>query len=127
MRTPGHRHRRGAVDVPVDVDLGTLASRVSYVGSAEHKTYPSQAGQPRPRADATKCDPDLHGDFDRLTDWLRAAVRAGAVGAPWEGDFPRYIWVRQDGVCYEGRLVNRGQGTYKGYEISEDRWPVVLP
>lgn len=49
----------------------------------------------RPRADATKCDPALHGDFARLTAWLRRAVADGRVGAPWEGDFPRYVWAMQ--------------------------------
>jgi hypothetical protein len=108
------------------VDLPKLATRVRYVGSAEHKTYPSPAGTPRPRADATKCDPVLHGDFRELSRWLREAVSKGHVAAPWEGDFPRYVWVSQGGSWYEGRLVNREQGTYKGWEISEDELPEGL-
>lgn len=104
-----------------------LASRVRYVGSAEHKTYPSPAGKaPRLRADATKCDPKLHGDFEALTEWLREGVTKGQVAAPWEGDFPRYVWVSRDGSWYEARLVNREQGTYKGWEIPEDELPEGL-
>lgn len=123
MRTPGRRPRRHQVFVPPDIDLTLLATRVQYIGSAEHKTYPSPAGRPRPRADATKCDPSVHGDFVQLTAWLRDAIAQGRVGAPWEGDFPRYVWTMQGGTWYEGRLVNSGQGTYKGYEIR----PAELP
>jgi hypothetical protein len=70
--------------------------------------------------------PVLHGDFDRLTLWLRSAVAAGRVGAPWEGDFPRYVWAEREGRWYEGRLVNREQGTYKGYEIKKAELPKGL-
>ena len=55
--------------------------------------------------------------------WLREGILAGAVGAPWEGDFPRYVWCEKDGVWYEGRLVNREQGTYKGYELKPSELP----
>lgn len=58
-----------------------------------------------------------------MTAWLRGAVAAGRVGAPWESDFPRYAWTMQGQAWYEGRLVNSGQGTYKGYEITPDELP----
>jgi hypothetical protein len=106
--------------------LKAVAQRVRYVGSQEHKTHPSDAGPPRPRADATKCDPDLHGDFETLTTWLREAILEGRVGSPWEGDFPRYSWVHHDGINYEARLVNCEQGTYKGYQITEPELPEGL-
>src|SRR6266516_5596381 len=59
MRAPRRRRplRRSFVNAPRGVDLAVLAQRASYVGSSEHKTYPSFAGQPRLRADASKCDP----------------------------------------------------------------------
>ena len=41
---------------PEGIDASGLASRVTYVGSPEHKKGPSFAGAPRPRGDATKCD-----------------------------------------------------------------------
>jgi hypothetical protein len=125
MRAP-HRRRplRREVDLFHTADLEDVARRVLYVGSAEHKTYQSPAGQARPRADATKCDPALHGSFDLLTGWLRAAIRRGCVGAPWEGGFPRYAWIRQDAVWYEGRLVNSGLGQYKGYALADDEVPI---
>lgn len=59
MRAPKRRRPlpRSLVTPPEGVRLDELAERVSYVGSGEHKSYPSFAGQPRLRADASKCDP----------------------------------------------------------------------
>lgn len=62
----------------------------------------------------------------RLTSWLREAVRAGQVGDPWLGDFPRYAWYRQGNNTYEAMLVNKDQGQYKGYLLSSDEWPEGL-
>lgn len=100
-----------------------LAVRVRYVGSSEHKNTPSFAGQPRPRADASLCDPDLANSQHRLTRWLRNAIRRGAVGDFWEGDFPRYVWYKADNQVYEARLTNRGLGEYKGYPLERHEWP----
>lgn len=126
MRAPKRRRplRRTYAAPPSGVDLAELAGRVRYVGSSEHKTSPSFAGPPHPRADASKCDPKLT-DAEVLTTWLRAAVAAGRIGAPWEGDFPRYAWGTIDGVHYEGRLVNRDQGSYKGYPLTILEWAAM--
>src|SRR5262245_48426822 len=119
MRAPKRRHparRSIATTAPSRVDLALLAERVAYVGSSEHKSFPSFAGSANLRADASKCDPKL-ADVDELTGWLRDAIRAGDVGDLWEGDFPRYAWCRRSGVVYEARLVNQEQGQYKGYPL----------
>ena len=29
----------------------------------------------------------------------------------------------KNGNRFEGRLVNRGDGSYKGYQLGEDEWP----
>jgi hypothetical protein len=97
--------RRRIVGPPGGVDLVQLAERASYVGSSEHKTFPSFAGRFNPRADASKCDPKL-ADKDELTRWLQDAIRAGHTGQLWEGDFPRYVWCRREGITYEARLSN---------------------
>src|SRR2546421_1281 len=87
-----HRPRRRSVAAaPAGIDLADVAAHASYVGSPEHKTYPSFAGLPRLRADATRCDPAM-ADRETLTRWLRAAIAAGSIGEPWEGRFPRYVW-----------------------------------
>ncbi len=127
MRTPKRRRprRRAFAAAPAGVDLSELAGRVSYVGSAEHKSFPSFAGRPQLRADASKCSPDL-ADPAELTRWLQEALSSGHVGDPWEGDFPRYVWCRREADTYEARLVNREQGHYKGYPLSFDEWPEGL-
>ncbi|MEZ6132192.1 MAG: hypothetical protein R3C59_26325 [Planctomycetaceae bacterium] len=101
----------------------TLASRVSYVGSPEHKAGPSFAGSPRPRADATKCDPSLNDRLDDINRWLRCAFHLHCFSGPWEGDFPRYAWCMVNDVVYEARLVNREQGHYKGWQLEPAEWP----
>lgn len=124
VRTPSHRRpRRRVIDRAPATSLSVVAAKVTYVGSAEHKDYPSPAGPPRLRADATKCDPQLHGDFALLTAWLQQAISSGNVGAPWEGDFPRYAWVIQEGSCFEARLVNADVGEYKGYQLLDSERP----
>lgn len=124
MRSPTRRRplRRSMV-VPVAVNLSDLADRAAYVGSPEHKDVPSFAGSPRLRRDASCCPRNLAVDREQLSNWLRTAFRLGAVGQPWEGQFPRYVWYRHAEVVFEGRLVNRIQGTYKGYPLAEEEWP----
>ena len=65
-------------------------------------------------------------DREQLSGWLRTAFRLGAVGPPWEGRFPRYVWYKHEGVVFEGRLVNRALGTYKGYPLGKDEWPAGI-
>ena len=96
--------------------------RSRYVGSPEHKDFRSFAGQPRPRADASICDQRL-SSADEITDWLRHAIQQGAVSEYWEGTFPRYVWYKDGETVYEGRLINRELGEYKGYPLERDEWP----
>ena len=51
------------------------------------------------------------------------ASRRGAIGAPWEGEFPRYVWYKHDDTVFEARLLNRETGSYKGYPLDENEWP----
>jgi hypothetical protein len=112
-------------DAPSGVKLEDLAKAVRYVGSAEHKRSKSFLGTPHPRTDATPCPPSLD-DPEVLTRWLRKAIRLGQVGAPWEGSYPRYAWYTRGDEHYEARLVNRGNGEYKGYPITAAEWPQDL-
>ncbi len=63
---------------------------------------------------------------ERIDEWLREAIRSGAVGAPWEGGFPRYVWYKYGATVLEGRLVNRETGEYKGYPLGRDEWPAGI-
>jgi hypothetical protein len=125
MRAPRRRHPiNRAVVVPGDgVNLNELAAYAKYVGSSEHKDAPSFAGEPKPRADAAICDRSLGTKQTLMTRWLRAAIRRGFCGAHWEGRFPRYVWFKEGQTVYEGRLVNREAGWYKGYPLNRDEWP----
>ena len=97
---------------------------MSAASSTRTHYTPSFAGRPpRPRPDAIQCDRALADSRDQLTQWLRAAIIKGVIGGPWEGEFPRYAWYKQGDTVYEARLVNRTQGTYKGYCLLPDEWP----
>lgn len=119
-------HPRTRCAPPAAINLTTLAPKTRYVGSVEHKDAPSPAGWPRPRADASICDRNVSSTFVQATRWLRSAIRKGDVGAPWEGEFPRYAWYKVGDVVYEGRLVNRNSGDYKGYPLEKAEWPVFM-
>ncbi|MGE4557186.1 MAG: hypothetical protein AB7D07_10210 [Desulfovibrionaceae bacterium] len=108
---------------PAGVDLRAIADKAKYVGSAEHKDTPSFAGHPRPRADASICDRKFVPMQDYLTEQLPACIRRGIVGAPWEGEFPRYVWGQIEGRMFEARLVNKSNGLYEGYPLEEDERP----
>jgi hypothetical protein len=125
MRAPRRRRplNRAIAPPPDGVNINEVAALAKYVGSPEHKDTPSFAGQPRPRADAALCDRTLAAKQSTVTKWLRGAMRRGAVGGHWEGRFPRYVWYRRDGVVYEGRLVNKEAGWYKGFPLAPDEWP----
>jgi hypothetical protein len=108
---------------PAGVDVAGLALRVLYVGSPEHKTGASFAGAPRPRGDATKCDAALNDRLVEIQQWLEHAFSVQCFGGPWDGDFPRYAWCKIGNIVYEARLVNRGLGQYKGWQLEPDEWP----
>ena len=123
MRAPKRRRpRKRTINVPPNADLGKLADRVRYVGSPEHKDFPSFAGRPRLRADASCCPREIR-DAEMVNEWLRSAIRRGAISADSSGEFPRYVWHKEEDTVFEARLVNRGNGSYKGYPINEDEWP----
>ena len=89
MRAPRRkRPRQRTMAVPPGVDLAQLADQVFYAGSPEHKDYPSFAGPPGRRSDASLCPRHIN-DPEMVSGWLRAAIRNGAVGVPWENGFPR--------------------------------------
>ena len=113
---------RRLAEPPPNVDIEAAAAAARYVGSAEHKSYPSSAGPPRLRADATPCPPTL-SDMDELTRWLRRAISARQTSGRWEGGFPRYAWLDVEGTVYEARQLGPGSGEYKGYALEAEQRP----
>lgn len=97
------------------VSPAELAVRVRYVGSSEHKDYPSFAGAPGLRSDAARCDPAIQREDAEAV--LRRGILKGCVGTDLECGFPRYVWGWLDGKLYQARLINREQGHYKAWEI----------
>ena len=123
MRAPQRRcPRRRTIYVPADANLDRLAGLVSYIGSVEHKDVPSCAGPPRLRVGDASCCPLHTNDQEMVNGWLRSAIRRGATGGLWESGFPRYAWYVSENVVFEARLVNRGNGEYKGYPLDPDEW-----
>jgi hypothetical protein len=122
-----HRHSRAKhrviaawpANAPV---LDEIAARARYVESAEHKPYPSPAGNPALRSDASPCD-SRYTDMDAITEFLRQAIRRGCVGAILEGGFPKYVWGWMDGQLYEARHINGPTGTYKAYPLEAVEHP----
>lgn len=115
--------------VPANVDLEAVAARATYIGSRDHKNIPSYAGPPGLRPDASCCPVELSRELDRVVSWLRDGIRRGLTGGPWEGKspgFPRYVWYKDGATVYEGRLVNREMGQYKGYPLEESEWPSAI-
>lgn len=102
--------------------IAAIAGRVRYVGSAEHKGYPSPAGPPALRSDATPCDPNVSADEAGAA--LAEGIRRGAVSAVTEQGFPKYVWGWLNGDLYEARHINGPAGTYKGYRIEDSERPL---
>jgi hypothetical protein len=105
------------------VSPGDLAEKVTYVGSPEHKDHPSQAGAPRLRSDATRCEPSMTRDVAGNTRALREGILRQCVSQEFEDGFPRYVWTRIGDEVYEARHINGPLGTYKGYRLEAVEWP----
>lgn len=102
-----------------EIERIAAAEAALYVGSPEHK-------MPTARSDASLCPPEMEGMQDVLTGWLKECIRAGRIGGPVEGRFPRYVWCRQQNRWFAGRLTNQTLGHYKGYPIMPEEAPQEL-
>ena len=102
---------------PNDECLERAANSCCYVGSPYHKNYPSSAGMPRYRPDTSKCPVELKDQHELIECWLRNALMSGQVSPQWDGEFPRYVWHREDNTIYEARQGSPGSGEYHGYPL----------
>jgi len=112
------RKRKSLIQMSGDQRARAAAVAI-YAGSPAHKLIHSLN-------DSTPCPKDLEHSQTRLTEWVRAAIAAGAAGGMMEGDFPRYVWYRDGERAFEGRLTNRALGEYKGYPIDNDELPAEM-
>jgi len=104
--------------------LKTIETRVTYTGSAYHRSVGSKAGPVARRAGLTsKCPPNWTNPL--ATAALRLAIREAKVSCYWEGaGFPRFVWYLEGDVLYEARLTNRENGEYHAYPLEDQRqWP----
>ena len=128
MRKPNRRRplTRARVEPPLATDMPQLAATASYVISPEHKDYLTEAGPGRLRSDASPCPRSVtRVDAEQ---WLRRAIAAGHVGAPWaDQPYPQYAWYREGERVFEARLTNSVTGAYKGYPLDRSEWPAWLP
>lgn len=122
------RRRRIHCELPDD-SLMHLAEEVEYHGGGEHKSYPSPAGPPALRSDATPCDPGI--DWVDIRNALAEGVRRGCISEATERGFPEYVWAWLDGELYEARHLNGFAGKYRleppEYPRDPDRrldWPL---
>lgn len=126
------RYRRkvkgsGLIDAgpEIELDFEALATRVSYVGSNEHKARPidpSYDFAAALRSDASRCDPKV--TREQAQEALRHAVRRRCVSEDFVGDFPRYVWGWLDGQPHVARLDNSEQGAYKAWPIGHEEFPL---
>ena len=98
-----------------------IAEHVEYHGSSEHKSYPSRAGPPALRTDATPCDPDI--DWAAISNALAQGVRRGCISEATEQGLPKYVWAWLGGDLYEARHLNGFAGKYKGYRLEPPEYP----
>ena len=105
---------------PEGTDLAQVAESCRYaVDNPYHRAGPGSTGtSPRRRPDASLCPSDLVDCRVRIEQWLRDAVRAGRVGALWEGGFPRYVWHCEGDTVFEARQGSPGSGEYHGYPLA---------
>jgi hypothetical protein len=105
-------------------ELKGLAQRVTYGGSAYHKTRANDYGLTpplSPRPHKSPCDdlrPVPKVEAVRL---LREGIRRGMVSALAEGGVPKYVWaVDRDGEVYEAKAKAGLETGYHGYRLGED-------
>lgn len=119
LRAPKRKRplRRVIGSAPANVDVAAAAATAAYIGSPEHKDYPSFAGPTGyARSDGSLCPRHLTSSTE-LTGWIRNAIERGWTSTEWDGGFPRYVWYAHEGDWFEARLSNRELGQYKGYPL----------
>lgn len=121
--SPSPKRRIAAPDALSEDDREALVTKVSYLGSGNHKRYPADYGLGRvdPRPEKTLCDlvrPIRKAEALAL---LQAGVCKGMVSWPFVDGFPKYVWsVSEQGEAFEAKTHPNTPGQYHGYPLGDD-------
>ena len=100
-----------------------LATSLTYVGSALHKTKPGNYGfQPpvNPRPWKSVCDGLRVVLLAEAQGLFRHGILCGMFTEFPNGGVPKYVWsVDPDGEAYEAK-ISSGTHSYKGYRLEEE-------
>ncbi|MBV8055694.1 MAG: hypothetical protein JOZ29_00500 [Deltaproteobacteria bacterium] len=100
-----------------------LAAKLTYVGSALHKTKPGDYGflpPVNPRPWKSICDGVRVVLLPEARDLFRRGILSGMFSNFPEDGAPKYVWaVDGEGEAYEAK-ISPGTYDYKGYRLEED-------
>ncbi|MBE3604755.1 hypothetical protein IMX07_14095 [bacterium] len=100
-----------------------LAAKLTYTGSAHHKTNPGDYGfQPpvNPRPWKSICDGSRVIRRAEARNLFRRGILLGVFSDFREEEAPKYVWaVDGEGEAYEAKVIP-GTSEYKGYRLEED-------
>ena len=108
------------------------------MGSPYHKRYNSRWGSAQLHSDKTECPPEVEPEVAALTlaPEIEAGIATGRCSLLRDGEWPRYVWGRTAfatevgetlEVVWEARVVNRDQGAYKAYPVTQSRHSNLMP
>ena len=104
-------------------DLGRLAGKARYVGSAHHKSKPADYGftpPASPRPTKSLCDGKRTVRKGEAETLFRQGVSRGMVSRYEKNGFPKYVWaVDRVGEVYEAKVGGDGR-SYHGYALRAD-------
>jgi len=116
------KRRIAAADQLDTAGRDALTAKLTYLGSALHKTKPGDYGfQPpvSPRPWKSICDGVRVVLLAEAQDLFRRGIRLGMVGE-LQGGIPKYVWsVDEAGEAYEAK-ISPGTLGYKGYRLEEE-------
>lgn len=107
-----------------DVTLKALVDRVTYVGSANHKSKPGDYGfipPTNPRPSKSLCDDIGTVLLEEAKALFSAGIMRGMVSNFTSGSVPKYVWAVDDQEqVYEAKTNPRHETVYHGYRLGED-------
>lgn len=126
MKTRQGSDPKRRIAPPERLDSGgrqALAAKLTYVGSALHKTRPGDYGfQPpvNPRPWKSICDGLRVILLGEARDLFRQGIMAGMFSGFADDGIPKYVWsVDATGEAYEAK-ISPGTTDYKGYRLEEE-------